>query len=90
MKIESLQRFVSTVPKLRHLLSVPVTGQREAALRSEMRRTLGALSSMLMEAAHGEASRTRAAVYCAASTVAGRLSNVPVPDRASVATGRNH
>jgi CheY-like chemotaxis protein len=90
VKLDSLQRFARSVPSLQRLLSVPVGGQREAALRAEMRRTLGALSAILTEAAHVEASRTRAAAFRAASTVATRLATVPAPGSAIAPRGREH
>jgi DNA-binding response OmpR family regulator len=90
VKLESLQRFARSVPSLERLLSVPVTCQREAALRAEMRRTLGALAATLTEAAHAEASRTRASVFRAASTMATRLATVPAPESAIAARGRDH
>jgi DNA-binding NtrC family response regulator len=90
VKLDSLQRFVRSVPNLQRVLSVPVSCQREAVIRSEMRRTLGVLSATLLEAAQVEASGTRAAVLRAASTVASRLSTVPAPGTAIAASGRDH
>ena len=90
MKLESLQAFVSKVPNLQHLLSVPVTCQREAALRTEMRRTLGVLASTLMDAADVEPSMTRAEVYRAASTVAEQLATASAPAVVTRAVVRNH
>ncbi len=90
VKLDSLQRFVMSVPILQHLLSVPVGGQQEAALRAEMRRTLGALATTLTEASHVEASRSRAAVFRAASMVAGRLATVPPAGTVVAASGRDH
>lgn len=90
-RLESLRRFVNAVPALKHVLSAPVSCQREAVLRAEMRRTLGVLSATLLEAAHGEASGTRAAVLRGASTVAARLAQAPAPASANAAgTGRDH
>lgn len=90
LKLDSLQRFAMTVPSLQHLLSDPVGGQREAAIRAEMRRTLGTLAATLTEAAHVEGSGTRAAVLRAASTVATRLATVPAPVGAIAPHGRDH
>lgn len=90
IRIESLQRFVSSVRSLRHLLSVPVRSEREAALRAEMRRTLGLLSATLLDAARVESGRTRAAVFHAASTVAARLAAVPMSAGESAPAGRDH
>ena len=90
VKLDSLQRFARIAPSLQHLLSVPVGGQREAALRAEMRRTLGALAATLAEAAHVEPSRTRAAACRAASTVATRLARVPAPGSAIAANAHDH
>lgn len=81
VKFDSLQRFAMSVPSLEQLLSDPVVGQREAALRAAMRSTLGALATTLSEAAHEEVSRTRAAVFHAVSTVATRLAGVAAIDR---------
>ncbi|HVE71559.1 MAG TPA: response regulator [Thermoanaerobaculia bacterium] len=85
--VDSLQRFARIVPSLRDLLSAPGGCQREAALGAEMRRTLGTLAATLTEAAHGEASRTRAAVFRAASTVATRLA---APVSSLAARDRDH
>jgi DNA-binding response OmpR family regulator len=90
VRLESLQRFVKTVPSLHRLLSVPVTSDREAELRAAMRRTLGTLAAMLADATHVEASSTRAAVYRAASTVAGRLANGSAPESRVAESGREH
>jgi len=73
VKLSSVERFVTTVPSLQRMLAEPVASEREAVLRAEMRRTLGTLSSTLLDAAHVEASRIRAAVFRAASTVASQL-----------------
>lgn len=88
--LESLQRFVRNVPSLHDLLSVEASSEREAALRVQMRRTLGALSATLREAADVEASRTRAAVLRAASTVASRLAAVPAPALIELLARRDH
>lgn len=90
VEIDSLQRFAMSVPSLEHLLSVPVAGPREAALRAEMRRKLGELAGTLREAANVEASRTRAGVFRAASTTATRLARVPAAGSTLDARGRDH
>jgi DNA-binding response OmpR family regulator len=90
LKLDPLQRFAMSVPSLQHLLSDPVGGQREAALRAEMRRTLGTLADTLTEAAHVEGGGTRAAVLRAASTVATRLATVPAHLSAVAPYGRDH
>lgn len=88
MKLESLQRFVRSIPNLERLLKSAVSCQQEAVLRAEMRRKLGTLSTTLMEAAHVEASRTRSAVFHAASLAAAQLATAPAP--ASAAGERSH
>ena len=90
VKLDSLQRFVMSVPALEQLLSIPADGQREAAIRTEMRRTLGALAATLTEASHVESSMARAAVFRSTSTVAGRLSTVPAPGTGLGPSGRDH
>jgi DNA-binding response OmpR family regulator len=72
-RLASLEHFISTVPSLQRMLSRPVTSRREAALRSEMRRSVGTLSAVLGEAAREETSHTLAAVFRAASDVAAQL-----------------
>ena len=84
VRMESLRRFATSVASLQHMLSVPVTSPSEAALRAEMRRTLGALSATLDEAAHVETSRGRVALFRAASTVAANLAiTAPRPEMAA-------
>jgi DNA-binding NtrC family response regulator len=77
VQLDTVRRFVSTVPSLRRLLGAPVGSVREAALRTEMRRTVGALSAVLDHAAQIEASGTRAAVLRDASAVAALLTTQP-------------
>jgi hypothetical protein len=77
IELETVRRFVSTVPSLQRLLSAPVISAREAMLRTEMRRTIQALSAELDHAARAEASRSRAAVLRGASTVAAQLATQP-------------
>ena len=60
VKLDTVRRFVREVPTLRRLLGAPVGSVREAALRTEMRRTIGALSVVLDRAARIEASDSRA------------------------------
>ena len=88
--VQSVQRFVRSVPSLEILLSVRVCCEREAALRAEIRRALGVLSETLLDAAQAEASRTRAAIFRAASMVAARLAASPAPAAAARTTGRDH
>ena len=88
LNLETVRRFVSTVPSLHGLLSAPVVSAREAMLRTEMRRTIGALSAALDDAAQGEASPERAAVFCAASTVAAQLATQATHERRAAA--RDH
>jgi CheY-like chemotaxis protein len=73
MKMESVHRFVESVPGLRRVLSLPVTCETEAALHAEMRRTIGELSATLDYAARMEKSRSRLAVFRAASKAAAGL-----------------
>ena len=77
VNLEAVRRFVSTAPSLQRLLSAPVHSGPEAALRAEMRHTIGDLSVGLNDAARVEASPTRAAVLRAASTVAAQLAMQP-------------
>lgn len=86
VSMESLLRFATSVVSLQRMLSVPATTPREAALHAEMRRTLGALSATLDEAARVEASRRRAALFRVASTVAAQLA-IPA---SIAATRRDH
>lgn len=88
VNIEAVRRFVSTAPSLQRLLSAPVHSGPEAALRAEMRHTIGDLSVGLDDAARVEASPTRAAVLRAASTVAAQLAMQPARERLS--TQRDH
>jgi DNA-binding response OmpR family regulator len=89
VNLDSLRRFAMTLPNLQHLLSVPVGGQPEAALRAEMRRTLGELAAALRQAARGEASTRSAAVFHAASSMAAELA-APALARPLLARGRGH
>lgn len=83
VNIEAVRRFVSTAPRLQRLLSAPIRSGPEAALRAEMRHTIGDLSVGLDDAARVEASPTRAAVLRAASTVAAQLAMQPARERLS-------
>lgn len=89
-KLDSLQRFAMSAPGLQHLLSVPLGGHREAALRTAMRRTLGELAATLRHAARVEASRRRAAAFREASTEAAELAGVTAFANPVVARGRGH
>ncbi|HYC60100.1 MAG TPA: hypothetical protein VEK79_11105 [Thermoanaerobaculia bacterium] len=80
-ELDSLKRFVRSVPSLEDLLSVPVVSQREAVLRAEMRRTMRALSVTLADAAQIETSSTRATVFSAAAMVAARLAGTAASRR---------
>jgi len=88
VNLDAVRRFVSTVPSLQRLLSAPVHSGPEAALRAEMRHTIGDLSVGLDDAARVEASPARAAVLRAASTVAAQLAMQPARERLS--TQRDH
>jgi len=88
VNLEAVRRFVSTAPSLQRLLSAPVHSGSEAALRAEMRHTIGDLSVGLDDAARVEASPARAAVLRAASTVAAQLAMQPARERLS--TQRDH
>jgi len=77
VQLDTVRRFVREVPSLRRLLGAPVGSVREAALRTEMRRTIGALSAVLDRAARSEANHSRSAVLRAASTVAAQLTAQP-------------
>jgi CheY-like chemotaxis protein len=90
-EMESVRRFVTSVPSLRQVLSVPVATQAEATLRAEMCRTIGALSVTLNDAACVETSLTRVAVFRAASKVAERLaSTTSWPEMKADAMRRDH
>lgn len=91
MEMESVRQFVSNVPRLQQVLSVPVTSAAEAALHAEMRRTIGALSVTLDKAARAETSRTRVAVFRAASKVAARLASTTAwSETRAASTRRDH
>ena len=74
-EMESVRRFVTSVPSLQQVLSLPVTSPAEAALQAEMRRTIDALSVTLNNAARVETCRARVVVFRAASRVAARLAS---------------
>lgn len=88
VNLEAVRRFVSTAPSLQRLLSAPVHSGPEAALRAEMRHTIGDLSVGLDDAAQVEASPARAALLRAASTVAAQLAMQPARERRP--TQRDH
>ncbi len=91
MEMASVRRFVSNVPRLQQVLSVPVTSAAEAALHAEMRRSIGALSVMLDKAARTETSRTRVAVFRAASKIAARLASTTAwSETRAASTRRDH
>ena len=81
--LRALQRFVANVPALRDALAAPMPSAHELVLRSEIRRTILALSDALQAAADDERNRTRAAAYLAASTVAAELAAGRLPARAA-------
>lgn len=82
--LDSLRRFVTNVSSLQRLLEAPATSERELSVRAEMRATLRKLSRTLGDAAEGEASTTRAAVFRATAMVAAQLAACRVP------AGRDH
>ena len=90
VKMESLRRFVASVVSLQRMLSVPVTSPTEAALRAELRRTLGALSATLDEAAYVETSRGRVALFRAASIAAAKLAITTTRPETTAATRWDH
>lgn len=71
--IEPVRRFVRTAPVLHRLLDEPAISERELLLRDEMRRTVAALQTTLLEAARVEPNHLRAAAYRAASHAAARI-----------------
>ena len=89
VELESLRRFVRSIPNLHDLLSVPIIDESEATLRAEMRRHLRALATTLMEAAHIDANGARAVVFRAVSTIAEQLATVSASGIAA-ASGRDH
>ena len=90
MQLESVRRFVISVPSLREVLSIPVTSPAEAALREEMCRTIDALSITLNEAARVETSLAHVAVFRAASKVAARLASTTSWPETTAAMRRDH
>jgi len=73
VKIETIRQFMNRVPSLQRLLSGPIQSAREALVRTELRRIIGALSTVLDEGAAAAASPPHAAVLRAASREASRL-----------------
>lgn len=76
--LASLQRFVSSVPSLRRILTAAQPSPRELLLRVEMRRAMAELSEVLQEASRAERDRARAAAFRAGAMVAADLARVPV------------
>lgn len=73
VNFDSVERFVAGAPALRRTLAGPAASTHELLLRSEMLRTIDALSSVLREAAEEETSRPKAVAYLVASEVAADL-----------------
>jgi hypothetical protein len=71
--ISTLQRFVTSLPSLRSVLTAPTPSPRELMLRGEMRRTILKLSVAFHAVAQTELSRTQAAAFLHASAAAAEL-----------------
>lgn len=73
MNMHTVQRFVKSVPALRHALAAAMPTPCELLVRNEMRRTMRELAAVLYEASEIERNHARAAEFFAASVVAADL-----------------
>jgi hypothetical protein len=83
MDTTALQRFVTSIPSLRHMLAGRPSSSDELLLLVEMRRSMRELSAALREASEIEDNRMRAEAFRAAALVAAELAGMAcAPSRA--------
>ncbi|HKR63438.1 MAG TPA: hypothetical protein VJZ00_06870 [Thermoanaerobaculia bacterium] len=73
VNLDTVQRFVASIPRLRDTLTSPTPNSDELLLHGEIRRAIGELSGVLEAAANHEPDRTRAALFRSTSAAAADL-----------------